>query len=294
MNEIKRMKKDQKIQAKQILDGYIPSPKDKRDYKEKDVCTGEIELPKTYKSEYKVAVINQGAIGSCVAHAIATTMGYCEEHAKNKHNDYSRGFIYANRRITDYQGEGLVAREALKNVHHCGDCIWDIFPWNEKYPDVKKRLEKQKEHYMNEASPYGIQNYYRCTTEEEVKRAIIRNGAVLVCMPLYDGFGTNVRVPKKGEKSTGSHAMCCIGWNENGWIIQNSWSKFWGDKGLCYVPYKYPVREWWAITVKDNPINENKTIKNFFFKLGRSIKFAFVTIFQYIAKLFEKKDKAED
>lgn len=40
-----------------------------------------------------------------------------------------------------------------------------------------------------------------------------------------------------------NHCMACVGWKIiNGklhWIIQNTWSKWWGDDGYCYLPYDY-------------------------------------------------------
>jgi C1A family cysteine protease len=35
--------------------------------------------------------------------------------------------------------------------------------------------------------------------------------------------------------------MCIIGYDDNRqlFIFQNSWGTKWGDKGFCYIPYKY-------------------------------------------------------
>ena len=88
-------------------------------------------------------------------------------------------------------------------------------------------------------------------------------GAVVLGMTTYNSFGTHIKLPDEKAKKTGGHAMCCVGWNEEGWIIQNSWGKFWGDKGYCYLPYDYPVEEWWGISVnKESP----KPEKDSFFK----------------------------
>lgn len=153
----------------------------------------------------------------------------------------------------------MITRQALKQVHHEGDCLYTTFPYNETYPKVKARIEKNSDKYHTEAANYKIKNYFRCITEEEVKRAIMKQGAVVLGMTVYSSFQKNVPLPTSNDISRGGHAMCCVGWNKDGWIIQNSWGKYWGDKGYCYVPYEYPINEWWGITLNDDIPEPPKT-----------------------------------
>lgn len=237
-----------------VMDGYIPSPQDDRDYTI-DMVMGadEEELPASYRTEGNVPVLNQGSISSCVAHAIAVAMAYGEcKLNKDKFNDYSRGFIYGNRRPLDSQSEGMIIRQALKQVNHDGDCLYSIFPHNGNYKSMKAKIEENKEKYMKAAEPYKIANYFRLYNEKEIKRVIMKQGAVIIGMTTFNTFGTHIQIPDKNATKRGGHAMCCVGWNEEGWIIQNSWGKGWGDKGFCYLPYDYPVEEWWGVTVNEN------------------------------------------
>lgn len=119
--------KDKKRQVKFRTDVDIFSPLDTRDYTvSKAIAMAEAPLPEEYMVDGKVTVLNQGSVGSCVAHAIAAALGYGEYKAgfKNYHN-YSRGYIYANRAIGS---EGMITREAIKSVHKSGDCLYDTFP----------------------------------------------------------------------------------------------------------------------------------------------------------------------
>jgi len=34
----------------------------------------------------------------------------------------------------------------------------------------------------------------------------------------------------------GRHAMLCVGFTGNFYIIKNSWGTDWGDSGFCYIP----------------------------------------------------------
>ena len=110
--------------------GCLVSPEDKRDYTVEMVSLAEAPLPETYECK-KMPVLNQGSIGSCVAHSCATALGYGElKSGISKPHDFSRGFIYGNRKATDYQGEGMHIRQALKQLNHCGDCQYKDFPYN--------------------------------------------------------------------------------------------------------------------------------------------------------------------
>lgn len=231
------------------LDGYLPSPPDDRDYTLETVCAVDLEeLPEEYLVSGDIPVLNQGANSDCVAHAIATATAYGQYKSENKFNDMSRGYIYGNRRATDYQGEGMYIRQALKNYNHDGDCLNTKFPYCGSYPKMKAKIAEKPEEYAEAASKSKLINYFRLYNEKEIKKAIMLQGAVVIGMTIYDGFGTHVRVPNKDDKKRGGHAMCCIGWNKDGWIIQNSWGSLWGNKGKCYLPYDYPVDEWWGLT----------------------------------------------
>ena len=80
MKPDKKLLKDAKILKKHSLDGYIPSPEDLRDYTPAmaGVDADGDGFPDEYRTEGNVTVLNQGSIGSCVAHAIVTAMAYGE------------------------------------------------------------------------------------------------------------------------------------------------------------------------------------------------------------------------
>lgn len=244
-----KIKKDKKLAKKHSKYGCIPSPYDDRDYTTETIAFSSTAIPSSYLF-VRMDVLDQGSINSCVAHACATAFGYGElSNGKSNAHDMSRGFIYANRKDSDHQGEGMIIRQALKQLNKCGDCEQKDFSWNETYPKVKTRLEANKEVYLDKAQSYKILNYFRCYSEEEIKLTVLNNGAVIITMPLYSSFSAECPMPDKDDTLNGYHAMCIVGWDETGWIIQNSWSKVWGNKGFLHVPYEYPISEYWGITV---------------------------------------------
>ena len=138
----------------------------------------------------------------------------------------------------------------------------------------RARIEKNKTQLLKKAEPFKILNYFRCYSNNEVKKALLNQGSVVINIPIYDSFAAECPLPKSTDKHQGGHAMCVIGWDKTGWIIQNSWSKNWGKKGTLHLPYDYPIHEFWGVTVSPTlpqPKKENiivriiKFIKNLFF-----------------------------
>lgn len=76
----------------------VRSPYDGRDYTLVNVGLeskdGEEPLPEEYITPFKVKTLNQMFSSQCVAHALATTMAYCEKKLGLEPNNYSRGFTY--------------------------------------------------------------------------------------------------------------------------------------------------------------------------------------------------------
>ena len=42
--------------------------------------------------------------------------------------------------------------------------------------------------------------------------------------------------------------MIIYGWNKDGWLFQNSWGTWWGNKGRAVLPYNHPMQEAWGVT----------------------------------------------
>lgn len=270
----------------------MPSPPDERDYTVANVHMTVSPLPESYKKT-GMSVLNQGSIGSCVAHSIATAMGYGELKATEDENgkggkahDFSRGFLYGNRNDNDWQGEGMYIRQALKHLNHEGDCLYADFKFNKTYPQVKALIDKDRENLFSKALPYKVLNYFRLYTQEEIKIALLNQGAIIVGMPIYSSFKSNCPLPTKNDKREGGHAMCLVGWDKTGWIIQNSWSSFWGDNGYVHVPYDYPFDEWWGITV--NPDVPTPEKKSFIKRLFNKIVFGLSWCWAKIKRLFRR------
>jgi C1A family cysteine protease len=55
----------------------------------------------------------------------------------------------------------------------------------------------------------------------------------------WSGYeGETLTIPKNPD---GGHAMVVVGWDSqrSAFIVKNSWGKYWGDGGYCYMSPEY-------------------------------------------------------
>lgn len=233
--------------------GALPSPPDLRDYKAKDhVAMG--SRPTEYMPQELAPVLNQGIVPSCVAHSLALIKTYQEHRERGIMQQYSTDFIYWNRKPGQYQGQGMIIREALSNLVTDGAPPKIVLPGNYGY------VEGYANTYLTEqirelAKPQVISKYAACYNDDDVCDCIAFNGPVSLGVGIYDSFDIlmdwKAPEPKPSERRNGLHAITAIGYNPEGIIIQNSWGEYWGKGGLALLPYGYsPTVERWIVVDK--------------------------------------------
>lgn len=238
--------------------GAVPSPQDDRDYRLVTFTKPLAQHPSEFEIIYDAPAKDQGAVGSCVAHSLAYTREIVEKQQKGTFNKFSVGFIYANRKETDLQEEGMIPREALSALVHSGAVYESLFPVNEQYPKILTKFEQVKDELLEQALPYRITAYCRLYNTSEIKTALCELGPVTACIPIYESFykpdsdGT-VPIPIKARETlSGYHEITILGWKIiNGipyWKALNSWGASWGKSGYFYMSYEFPIMESWSIT----------------------------------------------
>lgn len=237
------------------IGAVIDSPYDPRDYSINSIMatSSESTLPESYRTPTTVPVLNQGSIGCCVACALASCRYIQEELLEGSSDKFSVNYIYGNRLETDYQGSGMITREALQTILDYGDCPWNVFPGYSLYETASEDYNNNKNHYDGEAMPYKINSYYRVYGKSEIKTAIHELGCVAMSIDVTDNFrypASDGYVEYDSTQEDGAnHVITLIGWTaDDHWIVLNSWGDDYGDNGYCYLSFDYPWNEAWTMT----------------------------------------------
>ena len=224
--------------------GCKPSKTDVRDYKLAKV--GAINLPLHYSIENLPKVKNQKNVSSCVAHATSSILEHYDLNAGN--NTLSTNFIYGmQNKHCGHEGSGMYLRDACKIVKDLGDMLEQDCSGNDEVPDAWSIAETsyQDKDKVSKASAFKIRSYFTCSSDTDIKRALYNYGPVLCSVKWYDTFNCNADGVLQGEQKGdyGYHAVMIYGWNETGFLCQNSWGTHWGNKGRFILPYSIGVRE---------------------------------------------------
>ena len=88
--------------------------------------------------------------------------------------------------------------------------------------------------------------YYRLRSLLQIKWCIVANGPCILALPVR----SMNREFWIGDENLGGHAVACVGYDEDGFIIQNSWGSDWGFGGmtkLLYEDMRYVIEAWGII-----------------------------------------------
>ena len=120
--------------------------------------------------------------------------------------------------------------ELFKSVGGTQDCI--------SFKDILSYLRKEG----------IIQEYALIHSEQALRTAIRVNGPCLGALNVYNSNNCNFW---DGEKLEGGHGISLIGWNNDDFIIRNSWGNKWCKGGNTSLPGNRfnLLKEMWTIIV---------------------------------------------
>jgi C1A family cysteine protease len=215
------------------------------------------------------SIEDQGALGSCTAHAAVGVVELMEKKAFGKYVNASRLFVYkVIRNLMGVTGDaGGYLRTAMKALALVGA------PPEANYPYVEKKFDEEPGAFVYSlAANYKALKYFQLDPPGKngndilnvVRQTLAGGIPVMFGFTVYssiDNVGSNgyIPYPGKGETVVGGHAVAVVGYDngiqigpyKGALLIRNSWGPTWGDHGYGWLPYQYILgglaTDFWAI-----------------------------------------------
>ena len=219
---------------------------DLRDYKIAAVAS---EFPDSYSCANLPPIKNQGSVGSCVAHATSSILETLNKTETGTFVPLSTDFIYGMQGVVFGRMEhGMYLRDACKIVKDYGDPSEHMMSGNTEQPKCTEKLkEKLSDEVYDEAKVFRIKSYARCKSPDNMKHALMTYGPLLGSIKWYDKYTLkNKIITFDKTTSYGGHAIMIYGWNDKGWLCQNSWGRSWNGNGKFIYPFEENFKEVWS------------------------------------------------
>ena len=176
------------------------------------------ELPKEYMVKNLSNILDQGSVNSCVAHGVAGALS--ANHLKHTGEliDLSVLLIYGLWR-GDMTGMGMFVESTLENGREIGTSPRAYAPENLEVPDAIKKAKEYAKEYPN-AMAFKVGSFYKMRENanfvKDIKKALYQYDLPLVTV----------------KNGSSRHCELIVGWDENNFILQNSYGEEWGNKGF--------------------------------------------------------------
>ena len=208
-------------------------------------------------------ILNQGSEGACTGFALAAAINF-RLSAKGVNRFVSPRMLYEMaRKYDEWPGEhyeGSSARGAMIGWVRHGACSEELWP---KTLHGIQHFNQQIAHEARQ-SPGGA--FYRVMHIQvrDVHAALREVGAVYMTIMVHKGWDrpgrrahrtdlltaplryesngrtktVNMPIIQRQGHSDDGHAVALVGYNDIGFIIQNSWGEDWGYQGFALLPYE--------------------------------------------------------
>lgn len=196
-------------------------------------------------AEYRAArvpILDQGQEGACTGFGLATVAHYLLVTRKIVPDEtpVSPFMLYdMARRYDEWAGEdyeGSSCRGAMKGWYKHGVCKRDT------WPSSSKTIQALSHDIVTDAALRPLGAYYRVNHKDLVAMhaAITETGVLYASGTVHTGWQkveADGRIPYE-TTPLGGHAFAIVGYDQEGFWIQNSWGDKWGYEGFCHVTYQ--------------------------------------------------------
>lgn len=224
---------------------------------------------------------DQGELGACTAFSAVSVM----EYLLSNNIDLSELYFYYQERSEDgdiTKDSGSTISRSATVATTVGTCLESLDPYI-----IADFANSPSPNAVTDATTHKVKTKYKITTIDDILYSVgVLKAPVLIGIDVYESFekiGSDgyVPIPKEGEQLLGGHALniCGYFYKSKGilnnivenieekivellaqkkytglyFIIRNSWSENFGDKGYLYMPSEFLQKyssDWWHIDLK--------------------------------------------
>ena len=230
----------------------LNAQKDAPDFRDHIYQPALVNLKPSLRVPGNLNIRDQGAEGSCTGFGLAAVIDRQLKESKRKHKrkdiTVSTRMLYEMaQRYDEWPGEdyaGSSCRGAIKGWYNMGVCRESLYPYDD--PDQQGFTVAAAKDARNNT----IGAYYRLGSRiSDYHAALNEVGAIFCTADVHKGWD-NVD-SETGEitfskQTRGRHAFAIVGYDDQGFWIQNSWGEDWGKDGTALWTY-----EDWLFNVQD-------------------------------------------
>ncbi|RKZ70654.1 MAG: peptidase C1 [Gammaproteobacteria bacterium] len=188
-------------------------------------------------------ILDQGQEGACTGFGLAAVINLLNEKRNHKFNASTRMLYEMAKKHDEWPGEdyhGSSCRGAIRGWKNMGVCSENLWPYKVNNPD-ELSIDR-----AGAAQENTVGAYYRLRPEiNDYHAALNEAGAIYVSADVHAGW-LKPKANKKNEIATikpeqlkeGGHAFAIVGYNKDGFIVQNSWGTSWGTGGFAIWSYE--------------------------------------------------------
>jgi pimeloyl-ACP methyl ester carboxylesterase len=231
------------------IDGFkLNAVEDARDFRDYSYRPALIPLKEKVDPPADPLILDQGQEGACTGFGLGAVINLLLNRRKGAKQVSTRMLYEMAKRYDEWDGtdySGSSCRGAIKGWYNMGVCSEELAPYKSEEEHWSLTIKQAED--ARKTTPGA---YYRIKRLlSDFHAALNEVEAIYVSARVHEGWRrSNV---KKGKipfrpGTIGGHAFAVVGYNSEGFWVQNSWGENWGKGGLALWSY-----EDWLENVQD-------------------------------------------